>query len=119
MVSAYMTAFAACLLPAGGLADRAGRKRVLLAGLAVFFVASLGCGLAPSAALLNVARAVKGIGAAMLLTSALAVIANRFSEGRERARGRSGACAWASRRRSRRSSAARSRNGSGGAGSSC
>ncbi|MBF3779398.1 MFS transporter [Burkholderia pseudomallei] len=89
VVSAYMTAFAACLLPAGGLADRAGRKRVLLAGLAVFFVASLGCGLAPSAALLNVARAVKGIGAAMLLTSALAVIANRFSEGRERAR------AWA------------------------
>ncbi|WP_180985321.1 MFS transporter, partial [Burkholderia thailandensis] len=89
VVSAYMTAFAACLLPAGGLADRAGRKRVLLAGLAVFFVASLGCGLAPSAASLNVARAVKGVGAAMLLTSALAVIANRFPDGRDRAR------AWA------------------------
>ncbi|WP_063534467.1 MFS transporter [Burkholderia sp. MSMB1589WGS] len=89
VVSAYMTAFAACLLPAGGLADRAGRRRVLLAGLAVFFVASLGCGLAPSAALLNVARAVKGVGAAMLLTSALAVIANRFPDGRDRTR------AWA------------------------
>lgn len=89
VVSAYMTAFAACLLPAGGLADRAGRKRVLLAGLAVFFVASLGCGLAPSAVFLNVARAVKGVGAAMVLTSALAVIANRFPDGRDRAR------AWA------------------------
>ncbi|AOI49847.1 MFS transporter [Burkholderia oklahomensis] len=89
VVSAYMTAFAACLLPAGGLADRVGRKRVLLIGLAVFFVASLGCGLAPTAVFLNVARAVKGVGAAMLLTSALAVIANRFPDGPDRAR------AWA------------------------
>ncbi|MBE0630869.1 MAG: MFS transporter, partial [Burkholderia vietnamiensis] len=50
VVSAYMTAFAACLLPAGGLADRFGRKRMLAAGLALFALASLGCGLAPSAA---------------------------------------------------------------------
>jgi EmrB/QacA subfamily drug resistance transporter len=89
VVSAYMVAFASCLLPAGGLADRFGRKKMLLAGLAVFFVASLGCGLAPSASILNIARAVKGVGAAMLLTSALAVIANTFRDGAQRAR------AWA------------------------
>lgn len=89
VVSAYMVAFAACLLPAGGLADRFGRKRMLLLGLAVFFLASLGCGLAPSALLLNIARAVKGVGAAMLATAALAVIANTFHEGPERVR------AWA------------------------
>ncbi|SDH23837.1 MFS transporter [Paraburkholderia phenazinium] len=89
VVSAYMVAFASCLLPAGGLADRFGRKRMLLLGLAVFFLASLGCGLAPSAALLDLARAAKGVGAAMLLTAALAVIANTFHEGPERIR------AWA------------------------
>lgn len=89
VVSAYMVAFASCLLPAGALADRVGRKRMLLIGLAVFFLASLGCGAAPSALALNVARAVKGVGAAMLLTAALAVIANTFSEGPARVR------AWA------------------------
>ncbi|MCS6515133.1 hypothetical protein NX875_29280, partial [Burkholderia thailandensis] len=62
-VCSYRPALAAALLPARGLGDRAGRKRVLLAGLAVFFVAALGCGLAPPAAALNVARAVKGVGA--------------------------------------------------------
>lgn len=89
VVSAYMVTFASCLLPAGGLADRVGRKRMLLLGLALFFLASLGCGAAPSAAMLNVARAVKGVGAAMLLTAALAVIANTFHEGPARVR------AWA------------------------
>ncbi|KAA1013614.1 MFS transporter [Paraburkholderia panacisoli] len=89
VVSAYMVAFAACLLPAGALADRVGRKKMLLLGLAVFFIASLGCGVAGSAAALNLARAVKGVGAAMLLTAALAVIANTFHDGPARAR------AWA------------------------
>jgi EmrB/QacA subfamily drug resistance transporter len=89
VVSAYMVAFAACLLPAGALADRVGRKRMLIAGLAAFLLASLGCGLAPSALTLNIARAAKGVGAAMLLTSALAIIANTFHEGAARAR------AWA------------------------
>jgi EmrB/QacA subfamily drug resistance transporter len=89
VVSAYMVAFASCLLPAGGLADRFGRKRTLLLGLAVFFLASLGCGLAPTVAVLNISRAVKGVGAALLLTSALAVIANTFHEGPARVR------AWA------------------------
>lgn len=89
VVSAYMVSFASCLLPMGGLADRYGRKRMLLLGLVVFALASLGCGLAPGVAYLNIARAAKGVGAAMLLTAALAVIANAFSGPRERVR------AWA------------------------
>nr|WP_223851464.1 MFS transporter [Cupriavidus pauculus] len=89
VVSAYMVAFASCLLPAGGLADRLGRKRMMVLGLAVFILASVGCGLASTATFLNVARAVKGVGAAMLLTAALAIIANTFHEGAERTR------AWA------------------------
>eukprot|EP01037_Dinobryon_pediforme_P036806 gene36806-43925_t len=78
IVSAYMLAFAALLLPAGSLADRYGRKRMMLLGLGLFSLASLGCGLAWSISALQVARAVKGIGAAMLLTAALAVIGHVF-----------------------------------------
>jgi EmrB/QacA subfamily drug resistance transporter len=89
VVSAYLLAFAACLLPAGSLADRFGRRRMLLIGLAVFAIASLACGAAPSLLFLDLARAAKGVGAAMLLTSALAAIGHRFHEPQERMR------AWA------------------------
>jgi EmrB/QacA subfamily drug resistance transporter len=89
VISAYMTTFAAFLLPAGALADRFGRKRMLLRGLALFAGASLACGWAPTASGLIAARAVKGIGAAILLTAALSVIAHGFVEERARAR------AWA------------------------
>lgn len=94
IVSAYMLAFASLLLPAGSLADRFGRKRIMLLGLGVFCMASLGCGLAWSAAALQIARAVKGIGAAMLLTSALAVIGHVFHTEKDRTRAWSvwGAC---------------------------
>lgn len=85
VVSAYMVAFASCLLPMGGLADRYGRKRMLLLGLLVFALASFGCGIAPGVMFLNISRAVKGVGAAMLVTAALAVIANAFPGPRERA----------------------------------
>ncbi|MFP3561812.1 MFS transporter, partial [Paraburkholderia sp. SIMBA_049] len=73
----------------GRLGDLYGQRRMFLAGLVVFTLASLACGVAPSQTLLIAARAVKGGGAALLLTAALAVIANRFPDGRERAR------AWA------------------------
>ncbi|PMS18515.1 MFS transporter [Trinickia dabaoshanensis] len=89
VVSAYMVSFASCLLPMGGIADRYGRKKLMMFGLCLFSLASLGCGLAPSVAVLNISRAVKGIGASMLLTAALAVIANAFPGPLERAR------AWA------------------------
>ena len=84
IVSAYMLAFAALLLPAGTLADRYGRKRMMLLGLGIFSLASLACGLAWSVRALEVARAVKGVGAAMLLTAALAVIGNVFHTERAR-----------------------------------
>jgi EmrB/QacA subfamily drug resistance transporter len=89
VVSAYMVSFASCLLPMGALADRYGRKKMLLLGLIAFALASLACGLAPTVLFLNLARAAKGVGAAMLLTAALAVIGHAFREPRERAK------AWA------------------------
>ncbi len=84
IVSAYMLAFASLLLPAGSLADRFGRKRVMLLGLGLFSVASLGCGLAWSVEVLQLSRALKGVGAAMLLTSALAVIGHVFHTEKDR-----------------------------------
>jgi EmrB/QacA subfamily drug resistance transporter len=89
VVSAYMLAFAALLLPAGSLADRFGRKKMLLTGLVLFILASVGCGAAPNILLLDIARAVKGVGAALLLTSALATIGHVFHDETERAK------AWA------------------------
>ncbi|MGH8416466.1 MAG: MFS transporter [Pseudomonas sp.] len=89
VVSAYMLAFAALLLPAGSLADRFGRKKMLLTGLVLFILASLGCGAAPNIVFLDIARAIKGVGAALLLTSALATIGHVFHDEAERAR------AWA------------------------
>jgi EmrB/QacA subfamily drug resistance transporter len=89
VVSAYVLCFAALLLPAGSIADRLGRKRVFLLGIGVFALASLACGLAPSASALYVARAAQGVGAAFLLAPALAIIGHTFHE--ESA----GARAWA------------------------
>lgn len=78
VVSAYTLAFASLLLAAGSLADRYGRKRVLLIGLAVFTVASFACGAATSVTMLNAARAVQGIGAALQLSAALATLSHAF-----------------------------------------
>jgi len=89
VVSAYMLAFAALLLPAGSIADRFGRKKILISGLVLFILASLGCGAAPNIVFLDIARAIKGVGAALLLTSALATIGHAFHDETERAK------AWA------------------------
>jgi len=86
VVSTYLLCFAALLLPAGAIADRSGRKRVLLAGLAIFALASLACGAAPTARALYLARAAQGAGAAFLLAPSLAVIGHAFHGERERAR---------------------------------
>lgn len=85
VVSAYVLAFAALLLAAGSYADRHGRKLAMLAGLAIFTISSAFCGLATSALVLNLARAVQGVGASLLLTASLAVINHTFT-GTERAR---------------------------------
>ena len=85
VVSAYVLTFAALLMPSGALADRYGRRRVVLAGLALFTFASLLCGLAQHAWLLNAARALQGFGAALQLSAALAILGHEF-RGPERAR---------------------------------
>lgn len=78
VISAYTLTFAAMVMPAGGLSDRFGRKRVLMAGVALFTAASLACGAATTATLLNMARAVQGLGAALLLSAALALLSAGF-----------------------------------------
>ncbi len=85
VVTAYTLSFASLLLPAGALADRFGRKRVLLAGLVIFTGASFICGAAPDLETLVTARAFQGVGAAMQLSAALATLSS-FFKGDERAR---------------------------------
>ena len=86
VVSAYTVALAALLLTGGTLADVAGRRRVFMAGLAVFAAASAACALADSSTWLIAARAVQGLGAALVLPGALAVLAAAYPEPGPRAR---------------------------------
>src|SRR5438874_6342897 len=86
IVDAYSLVFAALLLAAGSLSDRVGRKGVLLAGLAVFGLASLAGGFTDSPGQLIVARGVMGLGAALIFPATLSLISNVFVERRERAR---------------------------------
>jgi EmrB/QacA subfamily drug resistance transporter len=86
VVNAYMLTFGGFLLLGGRLGDLLGHRRVFLAGIALFTVASLGCGLAPSQAILIIARAVQGLGGAVVTAVALSLIMNLFTEPGERAR---------------------------------
>jgi len=74
IVDAYTLIFAVLLISAGVLGDRFGSRRAYLQGFFVFIAASLACGLAPNAGFLIGARAVQGIGAALLVPSSLAVL---------------------------------------------
>ena len=85
VITAYMLSFASLLMPAGALADRFGRKRLLITGLSVFTFASFVCGAAPNLTVLIAARALQGAGAAMQLSSALATLSHAF-QGEARAR---------------------------------
>lgn len=73
MVETYVLVFAALLLPAGAIGDRYGRKRMLLVGLTLFAAGLLGAGLAPTVAVMLVARAVSGAGAALVMPATLAI----------------------------------------------
>jgi MFS family permease len=86
VVCAYTLAFGGLLVPAGRLADAVGRRRSLVAGLALFTASSLACGLAGAPGVLIAARAVQGAGAALVAPSALALLTATFAPGPPRAR---------------------------------
>ena len=78
ILNAYTIVFAALLIPVGKLADRVGHRRVFLVGSAMFTIASMACGLAPSAGLLIVFRVAQAAGAAALIPSSLALVMHAF-----------------------------------------
>jgi EmrB/QacA subfamily drug resistance transporter len=83
VIDAYSLTLAAFLLTAGVVGDMFGRREVFAVGLAVFTVSSLVCGLSSSALMLNLSRAVQGVGGAIMFATSLALIAQAF-QGRER-----------------------------------
>src|SRR5919107_4270164 len=84
VVDAYALTLASLLLVSGSIADIIGRRRVFVTGLILFSIASLACGLATSPTMLTLARAVQGIGGAMLFATSLALLAQSY-QGRDRA----------------------------------
>ena len=84
MVTAYAITFGGFLLLGGRAADLLGRRRVFLVGVAVFTLASFVCGLAWSEGVLIAARAVQGLGAAIISPAALSIVMTTFEEGAER-----------------------------------
>jgi MFS family permease len=90
VITAYTLAFGGLLIPAGRAADLAGRRRLLRIGVVTFGLASLGCGLAPSAVALVILRTVQGVGAAIVAPAALALLTAAFKSPAERRR----AVAW-------------------------
>jgi EmrB/QacA subfamily drug resistance transporter len=84
VIDAYALSLAALVLTAGSLADRLGRRRVFVAGLGIFSIASLLCGLAPDPTFLDLSRALQGVGGAIMFAVSLALIAQEFTAGRER-----------------------------------
>jgi MFS family permease len=86
VVSTYTIAFASLILTAGALGDRIGAKKVFMAGFAVFTAASLACALAPTSVFLIAARAVQGLGAAILVPNSLALLSHAYPDAKERGR---------------------------------
>jgi MFS family permease len=117
-VNAYNVSFAVLLMTAAALGDRLGRRRMFAAGIGLFALASAACAVAPTIGWLIAARAVQGIGAALITTLAFALVSaasRRTGAGRRSA----SSSPWSvSRSPAARSSAARSRRGSRGSGSS-
>ncbi|CAM06135.1 multidrug resistance transporter, MFS superfamily [Saccharopolyspora erythraea NRRL 2338] len=111
VVSAYAVAFGGFLLLGGRAGDLLGRRRTFVAGMTLFALSSLVGGLAATPWLLVVARAVQGLGAALLFPAALSLINTTFAEGRERNRA---LAVWSAASRSARCSAGSSPVRSGG-----
>jgi EmrB/QacA subfamily drug resistance transporter len=86
VVDAYTLALAAVVLTAGSIADRIGRRLIFAAGMALFTATSLACALATNIAVLDAARALQGIGAAMMFASSLAILVDAFPTAAGRAK---------------------------------
>jgi EmrB/QacA subfamily drug resistance transporter len=84
VITAYAITFGGFLLLGGRMADLLGRRRIFVGGLILFTLASLVCGLANSASVLIAARAVQGVGAAIISPAALSIVTTTFTEGAER-----------------------------------
>jgi EmrB/QacA subfamily drug resistance transporter len=84
VITAYAIAFGGFLLLGGRAADLLGRRRVFMVGVALFTLASLVCGLAQSEGMLIAARAVQGLGGAIISPAALSIVMTSFEEGPER-----------------------------------
>lgn len=85
IVDGYVLCYAAFMLSGGSLADRYGRKRLFLTGLAVFVIGSVVCAVSPDAAVLVGGRILQGIGGALFVPGTLAILANAFPDPRQRA----------------------------------
>jgi EmrB/QacA subfamily drug resistance transporter len=86
VVDAYTLALAAVVLTTGSLADRLGRKRVFAAGMIVFTLASAAAAAATDITMLNIIRAVQGLGAAAMFATSMALLAHEFPGAKERAK---------------------------------
>src|SRR6266699_3690758 len=86
ILNAYALVFGGFLLLGGRAADRLGRRRLFMAGIALFSGASLVCGVSQSEGMLLVARGFQGLGGAMVSPAALSIILTTFAEGPERNR---------------------------------
>src|SRR3954469_8693148 len=86
ILNAYTLIFGGFLLLGGRLADRLGRRRLFVTGIALFATASLVCGVAQSEGMLLVARGRQGLGGALVSPAALSIILTTFAEGSERNR---------------------------------
>jgi len=94
VINAYLLLLGSLVLVGGSLGDRFGRRKVFIIGIALFTAASVACGLAPGPLALIAARALQGVGAALLVPASLAIIGNVF-EGEARGKAIGTWAAWA------------------------
>jgi MFS family permease len=86
VVDAYTVALAAVVLTSGSIADRLGRRRVFAGGLVLFTLSSLWCAVATTIEMLDAARAVQGVGGAILFATSLSLLADAFPGWQERSK---------------------------------